>query len=351
MISTNNNHIHLSSEKDFKLLKMKQVILGAEDEYRCKLSKEVQEMARRELQEDGKRRRKALSEVRQWMKSQPHFKKVRLDSNFILRFLRMQKFEVKESCEILDKYLTMRWQHPTWFQNLDCRDPKLAELTEMGYLIALPDRDKHGRRVIYSKAGAFDATRFTTSDMMRAHIMTFETLLNDEENQVRGFTYVLDEKAVTWNQISIWTPSEVSKAFSCCERALPMRHKEIHFMNLPWTMSIIFAFAKSLLSDKIRKRFQTHSGVDSLVKEVDVNILPAEYGGRKNLDECIQLWKNELESNRSTLLELDQMKISGYDTANEQLQVVRKKSRHNSGSGSEVLSVVGNMRKMEISVE
>ena len=34
---------------------------------------------------------------------------------------RMQKFEVKESCEILDKYLTMRWQHPTWFQNLDCR--------------------------------------------------------------------------------------------------------------------------------------------------------------------------------------------------------------------------------------
>jgi hypothetical protein len=90
-----------------------------------------------------------------------------------------------------------------------------------------------------------------------------------------------------------------------------MRHKEIHFMNLPWTMSIIFAFAKSLLSDKIRKRFQTHSGVDSLVKEVDVNILPAEYGGKKNLDECIQLWKKELESNRSTLLELDQMKISG----------------------------------------
>ncbi len=64
------------------------------------------------------------------------------------------------------------------------QDPKLAELTELGYLIALPDRDKHGRRVIYSRAGSFDATRFTTSDMMRAHIMTFETLLNDEENQV-----------------------------------------------------------------------------------------------------------------------------------------------------------------------
>ena len=57
--------------------------------------------------------------------------------------------------------------------------------------------------------------------------MTFETLLNDEENQVRGFTYIFDEKD------PIWTPSEVSKAFSCCERALPMRHKDIHFLHLP----------------------------------------------------------------------------------------------------------------------
>ena len=73
------------------------------------------------FQEDGKRRRKALTEVRQWIKSQPHIKKMRLDSNFLLRFLRMQKFEVATSCEILDKYLTMRWQHPSWFQNLDCR--------------------------------------------------------------------------------------------------------------------------------------------------------------------------------------------------------------------------------------
>jgi len=331
---------------------MKQEVFIAEDNYSSKLSKETQELATSELQEDGKRRRKALSEVRQWIKSQPHIKKIRLDSNFLLRFLRMQKFEVRESCDILDKYLTMRCQHPTWFQNLDCRDPKLAELTEMGYIIALPDRDKHGRRVIYSKAGAFDANRFNTSDMMRAHIMTFETLLNDEENQVKGFTYVMDEKCVSWSQISIWTPSEVSKAFSCCERALPMRHREIHFLNLPWTMSLIFQFAKSLLSEKIRKRFQTHSSIESLGKEVDLSILPEEYGGGgRSLQQCVDLWKQELEANRSSLLELDQLKISGYEPVNEQLQVVRKKSRHDSGSGSQVLGVVGNMRKMELSVE
>jgi len=329
---------------------MKQEIIGSEDDYTCLLSKELQELSRRELQEDGKKRRKALSEVRKWIKSQSHIKKVRLDSNFLLRFLRMQKFEVKESCEILDKYLNMRWQHPSWFQNLDCRDPKLAELISMGYILALPERDAHGRRVIYSKAGAFDANRFNTSDMMRAHILTFETLLNDEENQVRGFTYVLDEKSVTWNQLSIWTPSEVSKAFSCCERALPMRHREIHFLNLPWTMTIVFQFAKSLLSDKIRKRFQTHSSLESLGQQVDVDVLPSEYGGSRSIEECVQLWKEELEANRTRVLSLDQMRIS-TEPASEHLQLVRKKSRHDSGSGCQMLGVVGSMRKMELQVD
>merc|ERR1712173_350592 len=220
--------------------------------------------------------------------------------------LRMQKFEIKESCEILDKYMTMRCQYPAWFQNLDCKDPALADLVDKGYIFVLPDRDQHGRRVIFSQAAAFDPSKYTTSDMMRAHVMTFETLLNDEENQVRGFTYVFDEKSVSWSHLSIWTPSEVSKAFSCCERALPMRHRDINFLNLPWTMSLIFQFAKSLLSEKIRSRFKTHSG---------------------------------LEAGREELLELDQLKVDSSAPVGEQLALVRKKSRHDSGSGSEVIII------------
>merc|ERR1719410_1236875 len=103
----------------------------------------------------------------------------------------------------------MRGQYPSWFQNLDCRDTALSDLVSAGYIFVLPERDQHGRRVIFSQAAAFDSSKYTVSDLMRAHVMTFETLLNDE-------------KDVSWSHISIWTPSEVSKAFSCCERALPM---------------------------------------------------------------------------------------------------------------------------------
>ena len=99
-----------------------------EDNYSCSLSKETQEVARVDLNENNKVRKKALAEVRKWIKSQPHFRRARLDSNFILRFLRMQKFEIKEACEILDKYMTMRCQYPAWFQNLDCKVTQLLRV-------------------------------------------------------------------------------------------------------------------------------------------------------------------------------------------------------------------------------
>jgi len=331
---------------------MKQELVQKEDDYYCHLSKETQEVARTELNETVKVRKKAIAEVRKWIKTQPHFKRCRLDANFILRFLRMQKFEIKESCEILDKYMTMRGQYPAWFHNLDCQDPALADLVSQGYIFVLPHRDQHGRRVIFSRAAAFDPSKYDTSAMMRAHVMTFETLLNDEENQVRGFTYIFDEKEVSWSHLSIWTPSEVSKAFSCCERALPMRHRDINFLNLPWTMSLIFQFAKSLLSEKIRSRFKTHSCLESVQRSVSPCVLPSEYGGTVSVQDCILSWRKELEAARPTVLGLDLLRVETRETpGTQQLTLGRKKSRHDSGSGSQVLGMMGNMRKHELQVE
>ena len=109
---------------------------------------------------------------------------------------------------------------------------------------------------------------------------------------------MFDEREVNWSHISVWTPSEVSKAFSCCERALPLRHREIHFVHLPWTMSLVFTFAKSLLSQKLRERFLTHSDFEHLWKVVPQNILPEECGGTIPMDDMIEKWVKELESKR-----------------------------------------------------
>lgn len=335
------NHVDLIRKTGFTM-GIEKSTDDQEDQFESRLSPELCQLALTTLKEDEKSKKEALKDFRSWIRSNKDIKNCRLDSNFLLRFLRMQKFDLKEARNILEKYLTMRCQYPMWFQNLDYQDSALSELVDLGYIFVLPERDSHGRRVIFSQAAAMDPGRFSASDIMRAHIMTFETLLQDEENQIRGFTYVFDEKSVSWSQLAIWTPSQVSKAFSCCEGALPMRHQEIHFLNLPWTMSLIFSFAKSLLSEKIRNRFQTHSGIESLTESVPTSILPKEYGGTVTMAECIKSWKVELRGQNRAVKDLDKMQMNLYG---EHQAVSRKKSRQNSGSG--IMEVVGNMRRLD----
>lgn len=214
----------------------------------------------------------------------------------------------------MDNYAKMRTQHPSWFHNLNVRDSKVGELIRLGYIFALPMRDAKGRRVVFSRAAAMDASKFTAIDVMRAHFLTFETMLEDEEVQINGLTYVFDEQDVNWSHISVWTPSQVTKAFSNCERALPLRHSEIHLVQLPWTMSLVFQFAKSLLSQKLRERFLTHPDFEHLWKQVPQHILPKECGGTVPMDVMIEKWIKEIESKRATLASLEKIRHDHYAT-------------------------------------
>ncbi|KAK8381531.1 hypothetical protein O3P69_018546 [Scylla paramamosain] len=283
-------------------------VLGP-DQYVCTLPAEVCKLAETHLMEEDRARTSAIVQMRDFISSHPSITKCRMDGNFLLRFLRMKKFRVEEAQEQLEKYLRMRQEHPQWFTKLNILDPTLDELISTGYFFALPERDESGRRVFFSVGGKMDPARFTASDQMRSMLVGFESLIEDEENQVRGFTYIFDEKELGLSIITLWTPSDVSKAFQCCEKTIPMRHKEIHIVNLPSTLMAVFEFAKTLLSDKIKNRFQMHSDNSKLRQAVPARLLPKEYGGTIPLADMIQMYKKELLSVRSRVLMLDQMHI------------------------------------------
>merc|ERR1719211_860093 len=310
----------------------------------------LRRVAETELHESPKTRKKALRELRDWLKSQNHISGCRSDSSFLLRFLRMKKFEVADTIKVLEKYLKMRCQNPEWFADLNIGEPKLNQLITDGYCFVLPQRDSRGRRVVYSRAASMDANLYTAADVMRAHLLTFEALLEEEDVQVNGVTYVFDERDVNWSHISVWTPSEVSKAFSCCERALPLRHREIHFVHLPWTMSLAFQFAKSLLSQKLRERFTTHANFDKLAEHIPASILPEEAGGQVPMSVMIDQWKAVLEERRQAILSLDQVE---YGIENTDTTVTSTTSTASSppqskiSSSSEVMDVMSSVCKIQ----
>lgn len=123
------------------------------DEYKSTLDVDTLEAARLELREDDNTREQTLEQFRHWIQKHPAIKKCRTDSLFLLRFLRTKKFSLPMAQEMLERYLTIRQLYPDWFQKLDIDDPELEAIIDSGYLVPLPKRDRHGRKVILSCAG------------------------------------------------------------------------------------------------------------------------------------------------------------------------------------------------------
>jgi hypothetical protein len=48
--------------------------------------------------------------------------------------------------------------------------------------------------------------------MAKAHVMTYEALLEDEVNQVYGFSHVSDLAGVSAAHVTLWSPSEFATA-------------------------------------------------------------------------------------------------------------------------------------------
>lgn len=56
--------------------------------------------------------------------------------------------------------------------------------------------------------GVFDPYKFANIDMLKIHGMTYEALMEDEENQIRGFVHVVDAAGVSLPYMTLFTPKE-----------------------------------------------------------------------------------------------------------------------------------------------
>lgn len=165
------------------------------DEYKCTLSDELKKIAYQELGETDEIRSIAIKTLRDFVLNNPRIEKCRLDSKFVLRFLRFRKFNIPAAQEALERYLLLHEgvYGYDWFSNMDFNKPNINNLIDNGLLTVFPKRDQFGRIVILARLATADPSISTIgTEGLTLATMIFETLLDDEENQIRGFNYILD---------------------------------------------------------------------------------------------------------------------------------------------------------------
>lgn len=57
--------------------------------------------------------------------------------------------------------------------------------------------------------GVFNSSNWTNTDMCRITGLTYETLMEDQENQIRGFVHYVDAAHMGLQQLTLFTPKEV----------------------------------------------------------------------------------------------------------------------------------------------
>lgn len=325
-----------------------------EDDYLCPLSQETQIIAKEELREDDYSRKTALDSMREWIKQNPRIKNCRMDACFLLRFLRFKKYIVTSACIALERYLLLRQTFGVAFSCLDIRIPQMIDLTNLGYMFASPKRDKNGRRVVIARPGVFDLDKFTQGDMCRIHGIVYETLMEDEENQVRGFVHFADGKGVGFPYLTLFTIKEAVRIVKNGEKTLPMRHKEVHCINAHPSMKFALDFGMSLISEKIRKRVRLYTSIEDCLESgyLEHDVLPKEYGGTIPMAEMIELWKEELRRSHPILMSHDSMEVDeNLFTQREKDGAVSALRRGGVSCGSEgdsLCGITGNFRKLEV---
>jgi len=324
------------------------------DEYICTLSPETQTIAKEELREDQNARVQALASMREWIMQNPRILNCRMDARFLLRFLRAKKFSVIQAQEALERYILLRQTFGIAFNCLDITIPNMEELTDLGYLFASPIRDSKGRRVVIARPGVFDLDRFTNGDMCRIHGIVYETLMEDEENQIRGFVHFADGAGVGFAYLTLFTIKEAVRIVKNGEKTLPMRHKEVHAMHVHPSMKFALDFGISLVSDKIKKRLSFYTTTEDLIDagKIEIQCLPKEYGGTMPMAEMIAWWKKELYAHHKILMSHDEMQVDENlfsAKAKEGAVSALKRNLVNCGSEEDqVFGVTGNFRKLEV---
>jgi hypothetical protein len=99
------------------------------------LPAELEEMAKKKFGETSEIRNHSLQLLRDWIEKNPRINKIRLDTIWLLKFLRIKKFNLADTEDAIERYLLLKNYEncdDKIFRNLEVRNDALQDLLDEG---------------------------------------------------------------------------------------------------------------------------------------------------------------------------------------------------------------------------
>ncbi|XP_061385961.1 retinol-binding protein pinta-like [Danaus plexippus] len=299
----------------------------------------LQEKAIREVFEKPDRITSDIKTLREWLEKQPHLQAVNPSDQWLLSFLRGNKFSLEKTKEKLDMYYALKNIVPEIFKYRDPFDPKIQEILKLGpYLPLTSLTSDDGQRFCVTRFGLHDPNKIHIFDILKVIIMIIEILMFEDDNFIiSGESLFIDLKDVSLITFSQWTPNVAKKILVCVEKALPVRMKSCHLLNIPPGFDTAFAIFRAFVSEKLKNRVHVYKkNYEEIFNTIPKNILPKELDGETGtLQEIADYWKAKVESYRDWFLNEE-------ECSDESLRPGKPRS------SSSIFGVEGSFRQLDV---
>ncbi|XP_075548866.1 alpha-tocopherol transfer protein-like isoform X4 [Dermacentor variabilis] len=214
----------------------------------------LQQIAEEELGETPTKRRETLDRLGKLLDVEPDLNANR-DADFLLRFLRVRKYNVESALQTIRNYYRNRAATESLYRELlPCKMPPAARKIVM----ILPHKDVHGRPVLLVKPGSWMPDEVSYLDLHRAGLVCLEHLARDPASQ------------------------------DC----MPMRLKVAHHVRQSYAFDVFFALTRPFIKAKLAERLRLYGeNFESLHEEISPKTLPEEYGGEGPPLDPEECWK------------------------------------------------------------
>ncbi|GAB1599494.1 retinaldehyde-binding protein 1-like [Argonauta hians] len=200
------------------------------------------------------------------------------DDEFLLRFLRARKFDVKKTYGLLKGHLKFHQKYSQLTTDLTLES--VRPCLERGYPCLLTSRDKEGRTVFFFSIENWDSSEFPFLVIMKAYLYLLQKLIVNQQTQVNGC--VLIENFHNYSLKQAWglKTSELKAMVDILQGSFPARFQGVHVINEPWYFSWTYAMVKPFLKRKLSKKVFVHGyNLDNFWEYFDKKTMPKEFGG------------------------------------------------------------------------
>ncbi|KAH6930564.1 hypothetical protein HPB50_014730 [Hyalomma asiaticum] len=251
----------------------------------------LQQIAAEELGETPARRKESVARLLQLLSEEEDLNP-RKDAQFLLRFLRVRKFNVEAALRTVRHYYRVRHTSGPVFRDfLPSKVPPAARKLMM----VMKEKDVHGRRIFLFKPGIWEVEDCSFVDVHRAMILCLEHLAKDPTTQTLGMVILFDYGGFTTEKLLAVNMGMMKKFFEYLQDSMPMRLKALHGVNQGKAFDVLLAIVRPFMKAKLLQRITLHGrNFGELHKEIPPKILPEEYGGQAPPVDFEGFW-NELE--------------------------------------------------------